>query len=543
MILDVIVLTLLIVSTEGRTPLLTLYILYVLAIGLFFGFRFSLPPAISGIFFFILCSVWLTPSSPWTYTNLINLIKDTGWLVILLGTVSIIALNHARSVWQKERTLTYRERELAAMQNISSATRKMLPLEGLVHLVLTELIYGLRFDFGFLLLLDPDNGFLRIYHARTGKYDEMIEKIFGFPLSSVYLSNLAVSNSFFRAIKRKRTILHYRLSELVVGLEPKISAERARKFQDLSGLKIFIGVPMIADRQVIGGLVAATKNEDIPKEQIVSLQKFANQVGLAIESAQRFEEIERKNVALEKANRAKSDFLATMSHELRTPLTAIIGFSELMLQDFMGAISGEQKDAVQEILNNAENLLVLINRILEFEKIEAGKSSLELENFSLDQTILSVENSTKSLIAQKSLHMEMQLDRDIPPMLADEKKVRQILLNLISNAIKFTPKNGKITLKTAHQNGKDGLFDHPGVIVSVTDTGIGIEGKNFEKIFNAFEQVDGTTTREYEGTGLGLALTKRFVEVQGGKIWVESEFGKGSCFSFFIPLRVQDRPH
>lgn len=538
-LVDVIGLTLLVVSaTEGRTPLLTLYILYVLAMGLFFGFRVSLVPAIFGILCFIGGSVWLTPSSALSYVNLFSLIVDTVWLVVLNVAVSLITINHTRAIWEKERVLGQRERELSAMQNISSATRKMLPLEGVIRLVLTELIYGLRFDFGFLLLLDPGTERIRLYHAHTGKNDDLIDQILGFPLSSVYLPTSSVGNSFFRAIRRKRTILHYRLSELTAGLEPEIKMELAQKFQEQAGLRFFVGVPMIADRQVIGAVVAATKKDDLPKGQIVSLQKYANQAGLAVESAQRFEEIERKNVALEKANRAKSDFLATMSHELRTPLTAIIGFSELMLQDLMGAATEEQKDAIQEILNNAENLLALINRILDFEKIEAGKAHLELEEFELKDAVVRVERSTQSLLMKKKLSFSSTIDGKIPPLRADERKVRQILLNLISNAIKFTPEGGQIALSAVYRNGPGNA--EPCVEVAVKDTGIGIREKDLPVVFEAFEQVDSSTTREYQGTGLGLALTKKFVEIQGGKIWVESEFGEGSTFVFQLPILVKE---
>jgi len=292
-LLDVFALTVLVVSaSEGRTPLLTLYILYVLAMGLFYGFRISLLPAIAGIIFFIICSIWLTPNSPLALVNIYSLFVDTTWLIILLTTVSLISVNHARSVWDKERTLSQREAELSAMQNISSATRMMLPIEGVIRLILTELIYGLHFDFGFLLLLDQKTQQIRLYHEHSGKNDDLIDRVLGFPFSSTFLPASQVSDSFFRAIRRKRTILHYRFSELVSGFEPKISLEQARRFQELSHLKFFIGVPMIANQQVIGALLAATQKEDLPKAQIVSFQKYANQAGLAIESAQRFEEID-----------------------------------------------------------------------------------------------------------------------------------------------------------------------------------------------------------------------------------------------------------
>jgi len=243
---------------------------------------------------------------------------------------------------------------------------------------------------------------------------------------------------------------------------------------------------------------------------------------------------------LEKANRAKSDFLATMSHELRTPLTAIIGFSELLLQDFMGALTEEQKDSIQEIFNNAENLLSLINRILDFEKIEAGKALLEIEEFELKQTFDRVKKSTRSLVTQKNLKLKSKVDAKLPRMMADERKIRQILLNLISNAIKFTPEGGQIQINADYQNGADHAGD-PWVEISVKDSGIGIEAEHLNSVFDPFKQVDQSTTREYQGTGLGLALTKRFVEIQGGEIWVESEFGKGSKFIFRLPLQVQSR--
>ena len=258
-----------------------------------------------------------------------------------------------------------------------------------------------------------------------------------------------------------------------------------------------------------------------------------------------------EHAELERVSKVKSEFLATMSHELRTPLTAIIGFSELMVEEVMGKMNEEQKDSMREVLANGEHLLSLINSLLDFSKIEAGKMELKMDPVSVADLVLRVERSLSPLFLKKDQSFSAQVARDIPIIWADEKRLQQILLNLLSNAIKFTPMKGSIGLEARFYrhlnelpmaaalfpNGTGELFAGGVVAVSVTDSGIGIDRRDLPLIFESFHQVDRSMTRQYEGTGLGLALTRQFVELHGGKIWVESIINQGSRFTFVLPAR------
>ncbi len=248
----------------------------------------------------------------------------------------------------------------------------------------------------------------------------------------------------------------------------------------------------------------------------------------------------------EGANRAKSQFLANMSHELRTPLNAIIGFSEILADRTFGDMNARQSKYVNNILGSGRHLLQLINDILDLSKVEAGKLELARAAFSVESAVTNVQTIVKSLAAKKGLAITVQAGADVGQIFADEAKFKQILYNLLSNAVKFTLPGGTIEVKATRETevelhpGREAMFGLSGacLLTRVTDTGIGIDPRDHERIFREFEQVDSSYGRQQQGTGLGLALTKRLVELHGGSIWVESEGieGKGSRFSFMLPL-------
>lgn len=256
-------------------------------------------------------------------------------------------------------------------------------------------------------------------------------------------------------------------------------------------------------------------------------------------------ELERANKKLERSNQVKNQFIANMSHELRTPLNSVIGFSEILLTDTFGTLNEKQTRYANNILTSGKHLLQLINNILDIAKIEAGKMSLDYSNFSLPHITDEVISIIKPLSDKKDISLNVKLNPDLSEITADGIKLKQILYNLLSNAIKFTPQGGNVTLiadkiTDASLNIESAANKEPsaqfsGIKISVTDTGVGIKPDDIERIFEEFEQVDGSYSRSHEGLGLGLALTKRLVELHGGTIWVESQFGKGSTFSFIIP--------
>jgi PAS domain S-box-containing protein len=243
------------------------------------------------------------------------------------------------------------------------------------------------------------------------------------------------------------------------------------------------------------------------------------------------EEVRMAKDAAETANRAKSDFLSSMSHELRTPLNAIIGFSEMLTDKTFGELNEKQVQYVDNVLESGRFLLDLINDVLDLSKVESGKMELELSTFSLD-TVL---DNSLVMMKGKCMKQGIALSLDVAePILdleisADERKLKQILFNLLSNAVKFTPGGGAITV-SARMEGEPST-----ILISVADTGIGIKPEDQERIFRAFEQVDSSYSRKFQGTGLGLALVRQLVALHGGRVWVESEFGKGSTFWFTIP--------
>ncbi|TLD43176.1 MAG: sensory transduction histidine kinase [Candidatus Jettenia ecosi] len=249
--------------------------------------------------------------------------------------------------------------------------------------------------------------------------------------------------------------------------------------------------------------------------------------------AEKTAHLQKANVELERANKLKSEFLANMSHELRTPLNAIIGFAEVLRDKIVGELNEEQTEFIKDIHSSGQHLLQMINDILDLSKIEAGKMVLQYEVFLIPEAISDVDTILKGLAGKKKLQMKAIIQPEVNAIEADRVKFKQILYNLLSNAIKFTSHNGCITTNVRIVDNK--------LQVSVTDTGIGMRPEEKEKVFKEFWQADSSFSRKYEGTGLGLALTKRIIDMHGGNIWFESEYGKGSTFYFSLPLKAQHK--
>jgi signal transduction histidine kinase len=260
------------------------------------------------------------------------------------------------------------------------------------------------------------------------------------------------------------------------------------------------------------------------------LHTFAAQSVLAIQNARLFREIEEKGHELEIANKHKSEFLANMSHELRTPLNAILGYTELILDNIYGDVPEKIQDVLERLEKNGRHLLNLINDVLDLSKIEAGQLSLSLNEYSMEELIQTVFVSVESLAAEKKLNLKVEVSEDAGAGKGDEQRLAQVVLNLVGNAIKFTDK-GEVKVKASVS---DETF-----LVSVSDTGPGLSEADQQKIFEEFQQADGSSTRKKGGTGLGLSISKKIIEMHGGRIWVESKLGKGSTFRFRLPVRVE----
>jgi signal transduction histidine kinase len=296
-----------------------------------------------------------------------------------------------------------------------------------------------------------------------------------------------------------------------------------------AGYRALLSVPLLREGEIIGSLSLNRHTPgEFPPEAVEVLKTFATQSALAIQNARLFREIADKSRQLEAASRHKSEFLANMSHELRTPLNAVIGFSEVLIQRMFGDLNAKQDEYLKDIYASGQHLLSLINDILDLSKIEAGRMELAPAPFHLPTALENAITLVRERAARHGITLEIHLDPRLGDLVGDERKVKQVLLNLLSNAIKFTPEGGRISLKAA-------LTDRS-VEISVSDTGIGIAPEDQAAIFEEFRQVGSDEARKLEGTGLGLTLAKKFVELHGGRIWVDSELGSGSTFTFTLPV-------
>ncbi|HTY80756.1 MAG TPA: GAF domain-containing protein [Candidatus Bathyarchaeia archaeon] len=296
-----------------------------------------------------------------------------------------------------------------------------------------------------------------------------------------------------------------------------------------AGYRALLSVPLLREDQIIGSLSLNRHTPgEFPPEAVEVLKTFATQSALAIQNARLFGEIEVKSRQLEAASQHKSEFLANMSHELRTPLNAIIGFSEVLHERMFGELNEKQDEYLKDIHASGTHLLSLINDILDLSKVEAGRMELELTDFNLPAAIESSLTLVRERALRRGITLRLGVDAGVGEVRADERKVRQVLLNLLSNAIKFTPEGGRIEVRAARANGA--------VDVAVSDTGIGIAPEDQEAVFEEFRQV-GSSAAKQQGTGLGLTLCRKFVELHGGKIWVTSALGAGSTFTFRLPVR------
>jgi signal transduction histidine kinase len=288
---------------------------------------------------------------------------------------------------------------------------------------------------------------------------------------------------------------------------------------------------MLRDNELVGTItIYRLEVKPFTDKQIALLETFADQAAIAIENVRLFDEIQDKSRQLAEASQHKSQFLANMSHELRTPLNAILGYTELIADGIYGDPTEKMMDVLKRLESNGKHLLGLINDVLDLSKIEAGQLKLDIADYSINDVAQTVYSAVEPLAAGKKLAFKCEVAPNLAAGRGDGRRLTQVLLNLVGNAIKFTDA-GEVVIKADASNGSFNL--------SVRDTGPGISEADQAKLFQEFQQADNSITKKKGGTGLGLAISKRIVEMHGGKIWLESQVGRGSTFKFTLPMHVE----
>lgn len=540
-----------------------IYGLYVAAVGILSGVSAAIIGATLALIcyniVFILIQSGILP--PFDYSQvpagLIDLKHVQPYLNLVFLPIAFVVIIYSVRIANffstiKEQALERRNVQLTALNHIGATIRRALNVKTVIDEVLGAVIRGLGFDVCILALVDAGERKVRFYLPKGNHDTERLEEILGVSHQEMYLPTDFRNNSAYTAIRRNRVLVRNNFTELILGIQPEIPLHNAMRAQKVLGFKKFVITPLVAEQKVVGAIIGASRKAYVEDTTIDTLDNFANQAALAIESAQLIEALEQKNRELIEANKIKSEFLAIMSHELRTPLNAVIGYTEALLDKSLGDLTAEQMTSLTEVLRNGKNLLELINSILDLAKLESGKMELAVEEFDLLELVENTRAALMSLVEKKRQTLTVHAQSGMPLISADAVKLRQILMNLLGNAIKFTGEGGDIDVFLEYHTRSDGLIaadfkgrqapavlaGAPAFSIRVRDTGIGIKEQDLEHIFALFKQADSSYTRRHEGTGLGLALTKQLVQLHSGLITVSSQYGQGTEFKILLPQQI-----
>jgi signal transduction histidine kinase len=422
-----------------------------------------------------------------------------------------IGIENVRLFNETKEALEQQKASSEVLGTISSSIADTKPVFDKIVESCTRLFEGQQV--GILLVRDDGLAHVSAYHRDQS---ELAEQLTPVPITKDSATGRAIL---------AREVQHY--PDIFGGKDvPPYLLENSRKF----GIKSGLFAPMLWEGRGVGCIYVGREfTGDFTEKAVRLLKTFADQAVIAIQNARLFREIQEKSAQLEVANKHKSEFLANMSHELRTPLNAIIGFSEVLMERMFGEVNAKQADYLKDIHESGRHLLSLINDILDLSKIEAGRMDLELSTFDLPTALANAMTLVRERAQRHGIELSLDVDRRLGAFQADERKFKQIVVNLLSNAVKFTPDGGRVDVSAKQFDSK--------IEVAVRDTGIGIAPQDHAAVFEEFKQVGRDYTRKAEGTGLGLTLTKRYVELHGGAIHLESALGKGSTFTITLPLR------
>ena len=443
---------------------------------------------------------------------------DTIWLVVPLGfMVTVLLSPWGQALEDRIHRLMFSKRR-GCYETLLSLSKRMsgiLSFNELVDTLIHGLVRGIPVTHAGLMIHDAATNTFVNYREET-TLDE---------------------GSGADAIPSDSPIVQWLCGEegLLVKEEIKLNPRIAKYFEtaegELEGIKASLIVPLKIENKLNGILLLGEKmsGEIFDGQELDVLSLLANQAAISLENARLYEGLSTSNVRLMEASRLKSQFLANMSHELRTPLNSIIGFSKVLLNRLDGDLTERQEAYVRSVHNSSRHLLELINGILDFSRIEAGKFEMRPEKINLYEVVDECIESSLPLVRDKRVKLEKDVPLDLPVVYADRTRIKQVVLNLISNAIKFTTA-GRVLVQVRRE--PEALH------VSVADTGIGISPGDLTRLFEPFQRLDNPLAQQADGTGLGLAISKKFIELHRGRIWAESRESKGSTFHFTLPLNA-----
>jgi signal transduction histidine kinase len=453
------------------------------------------------------------------YRNEVRLFTDKQVeLVTSFAKQAVIAIENVRLLNElRSRTndLAQSVEELRALGDVSQAVNSTLDLATVLSTIVSRAVQLSGTEAGTIYEFDEQRRELQL-RSSHGMSDELTQALRD--------QHLGIGEpTIDRAVACREPV---QIEDLVTS-----PSTPARDIVARAGYRALLVVPLLGRDHVMGTLVVRRREPGaFPQNTVELLKTFAAQSVLAIQNAHLFTEIDEKSRQLEIASQHKSQFLANMSHELRTPLNAILGYTELILDNIYGETPEKMREVLDRLQANGKHLLGLINDVLDLSKIEAGQLALDLADYSLEDVVHTVVVAVESLANGKKLALTADVGQNLPIGHGDGRRLAQVLLNLVGNAIKFTDK-GEVAIKATAENGS--------FTVAVRDTGPGISPSDQGKIFEEFQQADNAATKRKGGTGLGLSIAKRIIGMHGGRIWVESDVGKGSTFAFTIPVKVE----
>jgi signal transduction histidine kinase len=419
-----------------------------------------------------------------------------------------------QTVEERTRDLAQSVRELKALEEIGRTVASSLDLTAVLATIVNRAVELARADAGAIFAYDKSRRVFRLEEAH-GLDRAFVEEVRGFsiPLAESVLGQAALARKPI-SIPELQDANTHRVGELTLA----------------AGFHSVLVLPLVGPEEILGALVVQRRAAgDFPPNTISLMQTFADQSVIAMHNAELFREVEERGRQLQLANEHKSQFFANMSHELRTPLNAVLGYAELLVDGLYGALPTKAGEVLERVQANGRHLLGLINDVLDISKIEAGQLALSMSDYSMRSVVESVVASTESLARAKGLALTAEIADDLPIGRGDERRLTQVFLNIVGNAIKFT-EQGSVDIRARAVNG---AYD-----IVVRDTGPGIAPDDQGRIFDEFQQVDASNTRQKGGTGLGLSIARHLTQMHGGTISLSSELGAGSEFRVILPVRA-----